>query len=81
MNRLTDVQEISNYLKLIYKHPQNISRKFEKDSPSRTWDITDNLFEVRKWGNERTERHTRNMKLFGTNVQTPQEYLQKIWER
>ena len=78
MNRLTDIQEIWNYLKLTYKHPLNISRKFEKDSSSRTGDIADNLFSVRKWDNEQTDRHTRYMKLFRISVQTSQECLQKI---
>ena len=55
MNRLTDTQEISNYLKLTYKHPWNISRKFRKDSQSRTRDIPDNLYSVKKWGNEHTK--------------------------
>ena len=81
MQRLTDIKEIWNYLELVYKHPQNISRKFEKDSSSRTGVITDNLFSVRKWGNKQTERHTKNMKLLETSVQTSQECLQKIWER
>ena len=52
MNRLTDIQEILNYSELVYKHPQNISRKFEKDSSSRTGVITDNLYLVRQWDNE-----------------------------
>ena len=81
MNRLTDTQEISNYLKLTYKLPWNISRKFEKDSPSRTGDITNNLFSVRKWGNKETDRHNRNLKLFRNSVQTFQECPQNIWDR
>ena len=81
MNWLTDIQEIWNYLELVYKHPKNVSRKFEKDSSSRTGDITDNLFSVRKWGNEQTNRHTKKLKLFEPNVQTSTECLQKIWER
>ena len=40
----------------------------------------DNQISVRNWGNEQTDRHTRNLKLFGTNVVTSQESLQKIWE-
>ena len=60
------------------KPPKNISRKFEKDSSSRTGDITDNLFSVRKSDNEHTDGHTRNLKLFGTSVPTFQEYIQKI---
>ena len=40
-----------------------------------------NLILVRKKGNEQTDRHTKNLKSFGTNVQTPKEYLQKISER
>ena len=81
MNRLTDIQNNLNFWELVYKHPQNISRKFEKDSSSRTGVITENIFSVRKQGNEQTDRHTRNLKLFGTNMQTLQEYLQKILER
>ena len=30
--------------------------------------ITDNLISVRKWGNEQTERHTRNIKFFLENA-------------
>ena len=30
----------------------------------------DDLISVRNLGNEQTERHKRNLKLFGTNVQT-----------
>ena len=62
--------KIWNYLKLIFKQTQKISRKFEKESSSRTGDITDNLFQVRKLGNEQTDRHTRNPKLFEISVQT-----------
>ena len=36
MNRLTDIQEIWNYLELVYKHPGNISIRFQKDISSRT---------------------------------------------
>ena len=36
---------------------------------------------VRKWGNEQTDKHTSNLNLFGTSVQTSQECLQKILER
>ena len=39
---------------------------------------TVNIISVRKWGNEHTDRHTRKLKLFGTNVETSQEVLQKI---
>ena len=81
MNRLTDIQEIWKYLKLMYKHPKNIFGKFEKDSSSRTEDINDNLFSVRKWGNVQTDRHTRYLKLFWASVHTSSKGLQKIWER
>ena len=60
MTRLTDIQDIWNYLELMCKRCRNICRKFEKDSWSRTIDITDNLISVRKWGNEQTGRHTKN---------------------
>ena len=36
---------------------------------------------VRKWGNEHTDRHTRNMKLFRTSAHMSKECLQKIWKR
>ena len=75
MIRLTDIKENWDYLELVYKHPRNVSRKFEKDSSSRTGDITDNLFSVRMWGNEKTDRHTRNLKLFEISVQISQECL------
>ena len=37
----------------------------------------DNVISVRNWGNEQTDRHTRNLKLSKISVQC----LQKIWER
>ena len=42
---------------------------------------TVNIISVRKLGNEQTDRHTRNLKLFGTSVGTSLECLQKISER
>ena len=39
------------------------------------------LILVRKGGNEQTERHTINLKLFGTSVQTSRQCIQKISER
>ena len=38
----------------------------------------DNLISVRNLGNEQTDRHTRNLKIFETNVQASKECLQKI---
>merc|ERR1711954_478975 len=35
-NRLTDIQEIQNYLELVYKHPRNVSKGFQKDILSST---------------------------------------------
>ena len=81
MNRLTNIQEICNYLELVYKYPQNISKKIEKDSSSWTRVITDNLFSVGKWGNEQTDRHTRDLKWFWTSAETSKECLPKIWKR
>ena len=40
-----------------------------------------NIISVRKWGNEQTDRHTRNMKLFWTSAGTSKECLPKIWKR
>ena len=38
-NRLTDIQEIQNYLEHMYKHPRNVSKRFQKDISSRTKDM------------------------------------------
>ena len=37
-----------------------------------------NLISVRKWVNNQTYRHTRNLKLFGARVHTSEKGLQKI---
>ena len=39
MNRLKDIKEIRNYLEIVYRHPRNDYRKFEKASSSRTGEI------------------------------------------
>ena len=39
MKRLTDIQEILNYIELVQKHPSNVSQKLEKDISSTTGDI------------------------------------------
>ena len=52
MNRLTDKQKWWNYLELVHRYPRNVSRKFEKDSSSRTGDIQrcpNFSKEVRQW--------------------------------
>ena len=41
----------------------------------------DDLISVRKLDNEQTDRHARNLELFGTSVRTSQDCLQKISER
>ena len=38
-NRLTDIQEIQNYLEIVYQHPRNVSKKIQKDILSGTGDI------------------------------------------
>ena len=42
---------------------------------------TVNIMSVRKWGNEQTDRHTRNLKLSWTSAETSRECLPKIWKR
>ena len=42
---------------------------------------TVDMISVRKGGNEQTDRHTKNLKLFETDIQTSQDFRQKIWER
>ena len=37
--KLTNIQEIQTYLELVYKHPRNVSKRFQKDISSRTKDI------------------------------------------
>ena len=39
MNRQTDIQEFQYYLEIVYKHPRNVSTRFQKDISSRTKDI------------------------------------------
>ena len=39
MNRQTDIQEFQNYLEIVYKHPRNVSKRFQKDIYSRTKDM------------------------------------------
>ena len=41
----------------------------------------DNLFSVRKGGNEQTDRHGKFFELLGSGVGTSQEFIQKISER
>ena len=77
MEKLTDMQEIWNYLELMCRPPRSFSRKIDYSELETS---TVNLISLRQWGNEQTDRHTRNLKLFGTSVQTSQECLQKIWE-
>ena len=78
MNRLTDIQQILNHLELVYKHPGNVSRKFEKDSLSRTRDITDNLILVRKLGNEQTDRHTKIWIYLDLQYKHPRNFSRKF---
>ena len=59
-------------------HIAGISPENLRDSSARTKDITDNLISVRKWGNEQTDRHTKNLILFETSVQNTKECLPKI---
>ena len=39
------------------------------------------IISVMKLGNEQTDRHTRNLRLFEISVWKSQECVQKIWER
>ena len=36
---MTDIQEIWNYLEIVYKYPRNVYKKFQKDISSGTGDI------------------------------------------
>ena len=81
MNRLTHIQEIQHFWNLCTDIPGMSQEKFRKPAHSELEISTVNLIPVMKWGNEQTARHIRNLKIFGTYVQTSQEYLQKILER
>ena len=48
MNRLMDIQEILNYLELVYRHPRNVSIKFEKGTHPDLEIYTVNIKSVRK---------------------------------
>ena len=54
------------------------SENLEKISPPELNISKDNLVSGRSKDNEQTDRHTRILKLFGTNVETSQECLWKI---
>ena len=77
MNILTDIKETLNFFELVQKHLRNVSRKFENIAHLQLEISKDNLISVRKWGNEHTDRHTRNL-IFLANAETSQEYLPKI---
>ena len=65
-------------LKYCKKIPGMFSKNMKKIAHLQLDISNDNLFSVRKGGNEQTDRHKRNLKLFGTSVQTSKEYVQKI---
>ena len=48
---LTDIKEICNYLELVYKHPRNVSKRFQKDISYRTKDM-------KQFSQLRTQTHT-----------------------
>ena len=78
MNRLRDIQEFFHKCKNIPgMSPENLKKIAHLELEI----SKDNLISVRKGDNEQTDRHTRNLKLFGTSVQTSQGCLQKISER
>ena len=54
---------MSNDFELMYKHPKNVSRKFEKDGSSDLTILNVDFTSVGKWGNEQTDRHTMNVEL------------------
>ena len=62
MNRLIDIQEIWDYFELMYKNPKISAKKLKKIAHLEL----DNTILVRIWGNEQTDRHTRNRKTFGS---------------
>ena len=71
---LTDRQEIWNYLKYCTKLPEMSPENLEKIAHLELVII----ISARKWGNEQTDRHTRNLKLFWTSKETCQECLWKF---
>ena len=65
-------------MEVVKKYPMNDSKNF-LDISYPELDISNvNWFSVGKYGNDQTERHKRNLKLFGTSVQTSQECLKKF---
>ena len=61
-------------LKYCTKIPEMSIENLKKIAPLEL----DIIISVRKWGNEQTKRHTRNLKSFWSNVQKSQKCLQKI---
>ena len=81
MNRLTDIQKSeiiwNEYINIPGISPENLSMIVHPEL-----EISNvNMISVGKWVNEQTYRHTRNSKLYKTNIQTSMEYFHKIWER
>ena len=72
------MQEIFNYLELCTDIPGASPEKLIKLAYSELDISTVKIISVRKWGNEQTDRHTRNVKLFRTSAQMSKECLQKI---
>ena len=66
--RLTDIQDIQNYLELVYQHPRNVSNKIKKDASSRTGDIP--IFVYFQQGSKPTNRLT--------DIQEIQNYLELV---
>ena len=55
MNRLTDIQEIWNYIEFVYKHPRISWENLRKIAHPEVEISTINQLSVRKWGNEQIE--------------------------
>ena len=73
------MQEIQNYLELVYKHPRNVTKKFQKDISSRTKDI-------KQFSQLTTDRHTHTQTHTRTSVNlelTPPEVgqLKIVWRK
>ena len=78
MNRPKDIQEIWNILKYCTKIPEMSPENLEKISHPELDISKDNLISVRNWGNEQTDRHTRNPKFLELMYRHPRNVSRKI---
>ena len=80
MNKPTDIQEIWNNWELMYKHPRNISRKFELAYPVLEISTIITIL-VSKWGNEQPDKTYKKSDYFELVYKHPRNVSRKFEKR